>query len=54
MVFSDIMNGLMAIPNLICLLALSGVLAKDVKEFQNIINAEKEEKMTTKNLETEA
>lgn len=52
--FSDIMNGLMAIPNLICLLALSGVLAKDVKEFQNIINAEKEEKMTTKNLETEA
>ena len=52
--FSDIMNGLMAIPNLICLLALSGVLAKDVKEFQNIINAEKEEKMITKNLETEA
>lgn len=51
--FSDIMNGLMAIPNLICLLALSGVLAKDVKEFQNIINAEKEAKIDTKNLESE-
>lgn len=51
--FSDIMNGLMAIPNLICLLALSGVVAKDVKEFQNIINAEKEAKIDTKNLESE-
>lgn len=41
---SDIMNGLMAIPNLICLLALSGVIAKDVKEFQEVIKKEKEEK----------
>ena len=41
---SDIMNGLMAIPNLICLLALSGVIAKDVKEFQEVIKREKEEK----------
>lgn len=32
--FSDIANGLMAVPNLICLIALSGVLAKDTKEFQ--------------------
>lgn len=32
--FSDIANALMAIPNLICLLALSGVVAKDAKEFQ--------------------
>ena len=38
------MNGLMAIPNLICLLALSGVIAKDVKEFQEVIKKEKEEK----------
>ncbi|MCI6188442.1 MAG: alanine:cation symporter family protein, partial [Clostridium sp.] len=41
---SDIMNGLMAIPNLISLLALSGVIAKDVKEFQEVIKKEKEEK----------
>ena len=43
--FSDIMNGLMAIPNLICLLALSGVVAKEVKEFQKIIDKEKTEKV---------
>lgn len=39
--FSDIANALMAIPNLICLLALSGEIAKDVKEFQKVIEAEK-------------
>ncbi|MBU5315240.1 sodium:alanine symporter family protein [Clostridium bornimense] len=50
--FSDIMNGLMAIPNLICLLVLSGVLAKDVKEFQNIIIAEKQEKDSSKTLQS--
>jgi AGCS family alanine or glycine:cation symporter len=32
--FSDIANALMAVPNLICLLALSGELAKDVESFQ--------------------
>lgn len=32
--FSDIANGLMAIPNLISLLALSGVIAKDTKEYR--------------------
>ena len=32
--FSDIANALMAIPNLICLLALSGEIAKDMKAFQ--------------------
>lgn len=31
---SDIANALMAVPNLICLLALSGEIAKDVKEFE--------------------
>ena len=39
--FSDIANALMAIPNLICLLALSGVIAKDVKAFQPEIDAKK-------------
>lgn len=33
--FSDIANALMAIPNLICLIALSGVVAKDVNRFQH-------------------
>lgn len=37
---SDIANALMAIPNLICLLALSGVIAKEVKRFQPTIDAE--------------
>lgn len=36
--FSDIANGLMTIPNLISLIALSGVLAKDTKEFQKTLN----------------
>ena len=31
--FSDIANALMAFPNLICLLVLSGVLAKDTREY---------------------
>ena len=39
--FSDIANAMMAIPNLICLLALSGEIAKDIKEFQKVIKAEK-------------
>lgn len=37
---SDIANALMAIPNLICMLALSGVIAKEVKRFQPTIDAE--------------
>ena len=36
--FSDIANALMAIPNLICLLALSGEIAKDMKAFQKELN----------------
>lgn len=31
---SDIANALMAIPNLICMLLLSGEIAKDIREFQ--------------------
>lgn len=38
---SDIANALMAIPNLICMLILSGEIAKDMKEFQSVIKAEK-------------
>ena len=34
---SDIANALMAIPNLICMLLLSGEIAKDIKEFQSEI-----------------
>jgi AGCS family alanine or glycine:cation symporter len=37
--FSDIANALMAIPNLICLLALSGVIAKDTFEYQKVIKS---------------
>ncbi|MDD6729074.1 MAG: sodium:alanine symporter family protein [Eubacteriales bacterium] len=40
--FSDIANGLMAVPNLISLLALSSVLAKDTKDFQKVLKKEKE------------
>ena len=32
---ADIFNGLMAIPNLICILALSGVVAKETKDYFN-------------------
>ena len=39
--FSDIANALMAIPNLITLLVLSGSIAKDVEAFQPVIEAEK-------------
>jgi AGCS family alanine or glycine:cation symporter len=38
---SDIANALMAIPNLICLLLLSGEIAKDIEEFQEVIKTEK-------------
>lgn len=38
---SDIANALMAIPNLICMLLLSGEIARDMKEFQKVIKEEK-------------
>ncbi|MDD6194213.1 MAG: sodium:alanine symporter family protein [Lachnospiraceae bacterium] len=40
--FSDIANALMAIPNLICLLLLSGEIAKDMQAYQEVIRREKE------------
>ena len=39
--FSDIANALMAIPNLICMLAMSGVIAKEVERFQPEIDKKK-------------
>lgn len=39
--FSDIANALMAIPNLICMLLLSGEIAKDMKDFQVILKKKK-------------
>lgn len=41
--FSDIANALMAIPNLICLLALSGVIAKDTEAFQSEIDKKRKQ-----------
>lgn len=38
---SDIANALMAIPNLICLLLLSGEIAHDMKAFQKVIERER-------------
>lgn len=46
--FSDIMNALMAIPNLISLLALSGVIAKDASEYQKVVTSEKLERKAAK------
>lgn len=39
--FSDIANALMAVPNLICLLILSGEIAKDMQEFQKVLKEER-------------
>lgn len=38
--FSDIANALMAIPNLICMLALSGVIASEMNRFQKVLKEE--------------
>lgn len=47
--FSDIANALMAIPNLITLLVLSGSIAKDVEAFQPVIEAKKAAKKRRQN-----
>lgn len=39
---SDIANALMAIPNLICMLLLSGEIARDIREFQKILDKERD------------
>ena len=38
---SDIANALMAIPNLICMLLISGEIARDIREFQKILDKER-------------
>jgi AGCS family alanine or glycine:cation symporter len=47
---ADIMNGLMAIPNLIALLGLSGVILSETKAFIQMVKNEKviDEKITNK------
>lgn len=39
--FSDIANALMAIPNLICLLAMSGVIVEELNRYQKVLESEK-------------
>ncbi|MCI9122852.1 MAG: sodium:alanine symporter family protein [Eubacterium sp.] len=39
--FSDIANALMAVPNLICMIVLSGEIAKEAESFQQIIMQER-------------
>ncbi len=41
---ADVMNGLMAIPNLIGLLGLSGVVVAETKRFLDVVKAEKQQK----------
>ncbi len=42
--FSDIANALMSVPNLICLILLSGEVAKDIKDFEVIKKQEEAER----------
>ncbi len=42
--FSDIANALMSVPNLICLILLSGEVAKDIKDFEVIRKQEEAER----------
>lgn len=44
--FSDIANALMAIPNLISLIALSGVIASEMNRYQEVIKKEKQQKQS--------
>lgn len=48
--FSDIANALMAIPNLICMLVMSNVIAKEVERFQPILEEEKRQKKAAKKM----
>lgn len=52
--FSDIANALMAVPNLICMIALSGVIVKEVERFQPILKKEKAMKKETKKAQKNA
>ncbi len=46
--FSDIANALMAIPNLICLMAMSGVVARETERFQPVLEREKQRMLHNK------
>lgn len=46
--FSDIANALMAIPNLICMLALSGVIKSELERYQSILKEEKARRKSEK------
>lgn len=39
--FSDIANGLMSVPNLICLIVLSGSIARDAVNYQKQLKSNK-------------
>lgn len=41
---ADVMNGLMALPNLIGLLGLSGVVVAETKKFLDVVKEEKKQK----------
>lgn len=42
--FSDIANAFMAIPNLICLLAMSGIIKTELERYQSVLKKEKNTK----------
>jgi AGCS family alanine or glycine:cation symporter len=42
--FSDIANALMAIPNLISMLVLSGVIVEEINRYQVVLDKEKASK----------
>lgn len=46
--FSDIANALMAIPNLICMLVLSGVIKSEMERYQSVIKTEKAQRKLEK------
>ncbi|MBB6455378.1 AGCS family alanine or glycine:cation symporter [Salirhabdus euzebyi] len=45
--FSDVMNGLMAVPNLIGLVALSGIVVAETKKFAEIAKKERQQQKAT-------
>ena len=51
--FSDIANALMAIPNLIALLALSKVIVKETKAFTEKLNVEEKNQRILKGMNVE-
>ena len=46
--FANMMNGLMAFPNLIALFILTGVIAKETRFFEHLLKKEKQERAANK------